>query len=85
MTDCIFCKIVNNELPSYKIYEDENFLSFLDIFPKNEGHVLVIPKKHYRISLDVPDDVLRDLVSLTNKLTKLFDLSPIPLPSKITS
>lgn len=46
MTDCIFCKIVKGEVPSYKVYEDQEFLAFLDIFPKTEGHVLVIPKKH---------------------------------------
>jgi histidine triad (HIT) family protein len=46
MTDCIFCKIVAGEIPSYKIYEDENYLAFLDIYPSAEGHTLVIPKKH---------------------------------------
>lgn len=45
MTNCIFCKIVKNEIPSYIIYEDKEFLGFLDIFPKTEGHTLVIPKK----------------------------------------
>lgn len=46
MTDCIFCKIVSGELPSYKIYEDEKYFAFLDIFPSAEGHTLVIPKQH---------------------------------------
>ncbi len=46
MTDCIFCKIVSGEMPSYKIYEDEKYLAFLDIFPSAEGHTLVIPKEH---------------------------------------
>ncbi|MFW0862745.1 MAG: HIT family protein [Candidatus Komeilibacteria bacterium] len=46
--DCIFCKIVAGEIPSYKVYEDDNYLGFLDINPLNKGHVLVIPKKHYR-------------------------------------
>lgn len=46
MSDCIFCKIVVGELPCYKIYEDEKYLAFLDIFPHSEGHTLVIPKKH---------------------------------------
>lgn len=54
MTDCIFCKIIKGEIPSYKVYEDENFLAFLDINPLNPGHTLVIPKKHYRWVLDVP-------------------------------
>jgi len=53
--DCIFCKIVNGEIPCYKIYEDDNFMAFLDIMPRNPGHALVIPKKHYRWVWDVPD------------------------------
>jgi len=46
--DCIFCKIVDGEIPCYKVYEDDNYLSFLDIRPLNLWHLLVIPKKHYR-------------------------------------
>ncbi|PIP53528.1 HIT family protein [Candidatus Beckwithbacteria bacterium CG23_combo_of_CG06-09_8_20_14_all_34_8] len=53
MTDCIFCQIVEGKIPAYKIYEDENFLAFLDIFPLATGHTLVIPKKHYRWVWDV--------------------------------
>ena len=55
MDDCIFCKIVNKEIPCYKVYEDDNFLAFLDIMPRNLGHTLIIPKKHYRWVWDVPD------------------------------
>lgn len=51
--DCVFCKIVDSKLPSYKIYEDGSFFAFLDIKPLNAGHVLVIPKKHYRWVWDV--------------------------------
>jgi len=54
MNDCIFCKIVNGEIPSYKLYEDENFVAFLDIHPQSAGHVQVIPKKHYRWVWDLP-------------------------------
>jgi len=46
MNDCVFCKIVKGELPSYKIYEDNDFFGFLDINPLNEGHAMLIPKKH---------------------------------------
>ena len=53
--DCIFCKIVKGEIPSYKVYEDENFLAFLDINPLSPGHTQVIPKKHYRFVWDVPN------------------------------
>lgn len=55
MNDCIFCKIVKGEIPSYKVYEDENFLAFLDINPLAPGHVQVIPKQHYRWVWDLPN------------------------------
>lgn len=53
--ECIFCKIVKGEIPSYKIYEDESFLAFLDIRPQSPGHAQVITKKHYRWVWDVPN------------------------------
>jgi len=53
--DCIFCKIVDGQIPAYKVYEDNLFLAFLDIRPLNPGHLLVIPKKHYRWVWDVPE------------------------------
>ena len=54
MEDCIFCKIVKGEIPSFKVYEDQNYVAFMDIFPRVKGHTLVIPKKHYRWMNDVP-------------------------------
>ena len=54
MENCIFCKIVRGEIPCHKVYEDENFLAFLDIHPTSVGHVQVIPKKHFRWVWDVP-------------------------------
>jgi histidine triad (HIT) family protein len=54
MKDCIFCKIINKEIPAHIVYEDDDFLAFLDIHPKSLGHVQVIPKKHYRWVWDVP-------------------------------
>ncbi len=53
MTDCIFCKIVSKEIPAHIVYEDENFMAFLDIRPISVGHTLVIPKEHYRWVWDV--------------------------------
>ncbi len=53
--DCIFCKIVKGEIPSYKVYEDENFLAFLDINPQSVGHTQIIPKNHYKFVWDVPN------------------------------
>ena len=46
MTDCIFCKIVNKEIPSTLVYEDEKYIAFNDIAPKAKTHILIIPKKH---------------------------------------
>lgn len=55
-TNCIFCKIITKEIPAHIIYEDDNFLAFLDIRPLSPGHTLVIPKKHYRWVWDMPAD-----------------------------
>lgn len=55
MEDCVFCKIVRKELPAEVVYEDDNFLVFLDINPRSPGHSLVIPKKHYRWVWDTPN------------------------------
>jgi histidine triad (HIT) family protein len=48
MSDCIFCKIVEGSIPSHKIFENDSCYAFLDIFPANRGHTLVIPKKHVK-------------------------------------
>ena len=48
MADCVFCKIITGEIPSYQVYEDDEFFAFLDIRPLNPGHTLIIPKKHLR-------------------------------------
>jgi len=55
MDTCIFCKIVRKELPAHVVYEDDDFLAFLDIHPLAAGHTLVIPKTHYRWVWDVPN------------------------------
>lgn len=68
MNDCIFCKIVKGGLPSYKLFEDELFFGFLDIFPRTRGHALVIPKNHHRWVYDVPE--FEEYWNSVNKLTK---------------
>ncbi len=55
MNTCIFCKIIAGAIPSYKVYEDTDFLAFLDIHPQAPGHVQVIPKNHHRWVWDVPN------------------------------
>lgn len=76
MSDCIFCKIVNKELTCYKVYEDDDYLAFLDIYPVVKGHTLVIPKKHYRWTYDVPDfgGYWQTVLKVTKKIQKA--LSP---------
>src|SRR5207247_9085851 len=53
--DCVFCKIIREELPSYSVFEDGDYIAFLDIRPMNPGHTLVVPKLHYRWVWDVPE------------------------------
>lgn len=53
MDDCLFCKIVAGTIPSYKIYEDDKYLAFLDISQFTEGHTIIIPKKHFRFIWDI--------------------------------
>jgi histidine triad (HIT) family protein len=55
MKGCIFCKIVNKEIPAHVLYEDDDFFAFLDIHPQSPGHTQVIPKKHYRWVWEVPN------------------------------
>ena len=55
MADCLFCRLIKGEIPSYKVYEDDLFIAFLDIFPRVKGHTLVIPKEHHRWTYDVPE------------------------------
>ena len=68
MTDCIFCKIRDGEIPSDKIYEDENTLAFLDKNPINEGHTLVIPKEHYVNIIDIPEETLKQVIITVKKI-----------------
>jgi histidine triad (HIT) family protein len=70
MNDCLFCKIVSGEIPCHKIYEDENFLAFLDINPVNPGHTLVIPKKHSSQLLETDDQILQAIMPLVKQLSQ---------------
>lgn len=55
--ECIFCAIVEGKIPSARVYENEHVLAFMDIAPANPGHLLIIPKQHYRNIFDMPADV----------------------------
>lgn len=66
----IFTKIVNNEIPSYKIYEDDKTLAFLDIHPESKGHVLVIPKTEVDKIYDLADEDYAALMATVKKLSR---------------
>jgi len=72
--ECIFCKIVKGEIPCYKIYEDDEFLAFLDINPNTKGMTLVISKKHFdSYVFDMPDKDYEKLLTTVKKVAKLLD------------
>ncbi|MDD5031976.1 MAG: HIT family protein [Patescibacteria group bacterium] len=68
--DCIFCKIIAGVIPSFKVYEDEDILAFLDIAPVNPGHTLVVPKKHYANLEEIPEGELAKLAAAIKKVGK---------------
>jgi histidine triad (HIT) family protein len=68
MDTCIFCKISKGEIPSSKIYEDENFFAFLDINPVSDGHLLIIPKKHVVWMQEADDETISGIFKLAKKL-----------------
>lgn len=65
---CIFCDIANKKMDASIVYEDELIMAFLDIDPINEGHILLIPKKHYMDVEELPADVLNHLMKISQKL-----------------
>lgn len=65
---CVFCKIINNEIPSKKVYEDESVLAILDLSQLEKGHTLVIPKKHYDTFLECDKDTIDHVIEVTQKL-----------------
>ena len=66
--DCIFCAIAAGEIPSFKVYEDELVLAYLDINPFSKGHTLVIPKNHSAGLLDTDDETLAAVISRVRKV-----------------
>ncbi len=68
--DCIFCKIITGELPATKVYEDNDCLAFLDIYPVNPGHTLLIPKQHYDDLLSTPSEVVGKLYQAAQKVAR---------------
>ena len=72
MNDCVFCKIINGELPCYKIYENEDVLAFLDISGDIDGHTLVIPKKHCKNILDCDNKTLHSVIDAVKTVSNHY-------------
>lgn len=68
MDTCIFCKIINKEIPSYVVYENDTVIAILNRNMEVYGHTLVIPKKHYQDIYDIPEDVLSEIIKATKTL-----------------
>ena len=66
--NCIFCKIAKGELSSYKVYEDDKIMAFLNVKPVNPGHTLVIPKQHYHNLENMPEETLFDIIKTVKKV-----------------
>jgi histidine triad (HIT) family protein len=77
MSDCIFCKIISGEIPSAKVYEDENVLAFLDISQVTKGHTLVIPKVHkeniYELNGEIAANVFSAVPKIANAINAAYD------------
>jgi len=66
--DCVFCKVIKRELPSYKVYEDDKVLAFLDIKPVHAGHTLVVPKNHSENIFDIASEDWLAVADVVRKL-----------------
>ncbi|MCA9353287.1 HIT family protein [Candidatus Nomurabacteria bacterium] len=79
--NCVFCKIISGEYPSFKIYEDNDLVSFLVIEPINDGHALVVPKKHFENIFETPEETLSKILpvakNLSQKIMKAVDATGI--------
>ena len=72
--DCIFCKIVNGDIPSRKLYEDDNFIVIMDLSPASKGHSLVIPKEHYANIYEMPEELCGEAMIVAKKMaSKMTD------------
>ncbi len=68
--DCIFCKILQGQIPSTSLFESDAFLVFLDINPANRGHALIVPKRHVETVFDLPEGYGEELIAIMRKVGK---------------
>ena len=80
MSNCVFCAILNKEIPARVIAENENALAFLDVNPISDGHTIIISKKHYKYLSETPVEVLSDMIKLchevANKIANWLHIRP---------
>jgi histidine triad (HIT) family protein len=81
MSDCIFCKIIDGEIPSSKVYEDEHVVAFLDISQVTKGHTLVIPKVHKENVYELTEDIASKVFAAVPKISNAIkaEYNPIGL------
>lgn len=73
-TNCIFCKIVEGEIPSFKFWEDQNHIAFLSIYPDIEGMTILIPKTHYPSYIfEQNENIINELMTAAKKVSKILD------------
>ena len=81
--DCIFCKIIKGDIPSYKLYEDDLVICFLDVNPDTVGHCLIVPKKHYKDLVDIDNNTLSHIMDVAsiikNKLEEKLNIDGLTL------
>lgn len=76
---CIFCKIINKEIPCHQVYEDKKVIAFLDIKPVNPGHVLVLPKEHYQnLEAITPEDLTALILAVKKIGARVKDKLGVP-------
>ena len=71
--DCLFCKIINGDIPCYKIYENDFVLAFLDINPDSDGHTLIIPKEHFTDLDDIDNNTLSEIFKAAKLIKKTLE------------
>lgn len=81
--DCIFCKIVSGDIPSFKVSENDDYLAFLSIAPIKSGHTLVIPKKHSEYIFDMEETEMADLVKFSKPVAKKLENALEPKTGKV--
>ncbi len=77
--DCVFCRILNGEIPSYKVYEDENVLAILDISQATKGHTLILAKQHFKNLYDIDEELAGKIFKVIPKIANALKAAFNPI------